>query len=177
MHWYTIKCIMHFVGWSVVSRTVKAPTAFLTLFSIKSDGEMVPNFTFIYLPPRFGVVFATSSRFGAATCLFFKLLMQQLFTSTVFLCLQSVLFIIVFVKFYITWKRSSTVDRHQCWLTAGARSHARNIHIANEHAFFLSVHFILVTVMLYRWAQIFFLLFVFLVSTDNCEWKRTHGQW
>lgn len=33
MHWYTIKCIMHFVGWSVVSRTVKAPTAFRT-FSI-----------------------------------------------------------------------------------------------------------------------------------------------
>lgn len=29
---------MHFVGLSVVSKTVKAPTAFLTLFSIKSDG-------------------------------------------------------------------------------------------------------------------------------------------
>ncbi len=86
----------------------------------------------------------------------------------------SVLFIIVFVKFYITWKRPSTVDRHQCWLRAGARSHARNIQIANEHAFFLSVHFILFTVMLYRWVQIVF--FVFLVSTDNCEWKRTHGQ-
>lgn len=118
------------------------------------------------------VLYSTFSRLGA-TCLFLTSHATALHIHRVFLCLQSVLFIIVFIKFYTTRNRSSTVDRHRCWLTAGARCHARNINIANEHAFFLSVHFILVTVMLYRWAQIFLLLFL---STDNCEWKHTHGQ-